>query len=128
MLRILPRTLRALTPDLPDLPPFVRAILGMFLEPILAWLSERVYRAVLQRCERHPLVRLAQLYDPAPVVAACQAYYHLPGTKGTTPTYAIEQLVRAEFVRAWADSCSDPELQWLLASNLIVRFFVDLPV
>jgi hypothetical protein len=61
-------------------------------------------------------------------VAVCQAYYHTAGTKGATPTYSIEQLVRAEIVRAWADSCSDPELEWLLASNLLARFFVGLPL
>ena len=83
---------------------------------------------MLLRCARHPLVRLAQLYDFAPVVAACQTYYHPIGSKGAPPTYTIDQLVRAEFVRAWADSCSDPELEWLLASNLIVRWFVDLPL
>jgi hypothetical protein len=37
-------------------------------------------------------------------------------------------LVRAEFVRAWALSCTDPELEWLLASNLVVRAFVGLPL
>jgi len=31
-----------------------------------------------------------------------------------------------EIVRAWADSCSDTELEWLLASNLLVRHFVGL--
>ncbi len=128
MFRSIPPLLRAGTPDLPVAPPFVLAILGLFLEPILAWVSNQLYRAVLTRCAAHPLVRLAQLYDFASVVAACQTYHHAPGTKGTTPTYTIEQLVRAEFVRAWADSCSDPELEWLLASNLIVRWFVDLPL
>ena len=110
MLRSIPPTLRAGTPDLPDLPPFVLSILGTFLSPILTWFSNQVYRVVLTRCATHPLVRLAHLYDPAPVVAACQAYYHTSGTKGATPTYTTEQLVRAEFVRAWADSCSDPEV------------------
>src|SRR5262245_28126381 len=128
MLRSIPPTLRAGTPDLPDVPPFVCAILGAFLAPLLAWFSQQVYRLVLSRCASHPLVRLAQLYDFAPVVAACQSYHHPPGTKGTTPTYTLDQLVRAEFVRAWADSCADPELEWLLASNLIARWFVDLPL
>jgi hypothetical protein len=124
----IPPTLRAGTPDLPAVPPLVQALLGMFLEPILAWLSDQVYRVVLTRCATHPLIRLLPLYDFAPVVAACQAYYHAPGTKGATPTYTVEHLVRAEFVRAWADSCSDPELEWLLASNLIARWFVGLPL
>jgi hypothetical protein len=125
---IVPPTLRAGTRDLPDVPPLVQYLIGCFLTPILAWFSQQVYRAVLTRCAAHPLIRLAQLYDFAPVVAACQAYYHAIGTKGATPTYTIEQLVRAEFVRSWADSCGDPELEWLLASNLLARWFVDLPL
>jgi hypothetical protein len=36
--------------------------------------------------------------------------------------------VRAEIVRAWADSCSDPELEWHLGSNLLVRWYVGLPL
>jgi hypothetical protein len=103
-------------------------MLSLFLARILAWVSQQLYRAVLSRCAAHPLVRLAQLYDLAPVVAACQAYQHAPGTKGSPPTYSINQLVRDEFVRAWADSCSDPELELLLASNLLVRWFVELPL
>jgi len=128
MLRSIPPTLRAGTPFLPDVPPLVQFLLGVFLQPILAWFSDLVYRLVLLRCASHPLVLLAQLYDFAPVVAACHSYHHAEGTKGATPTYTIEQLVRAEFVRAWAEACSDPELEWLLASNLIVRWFVDLPL
>jgi len=40
----------------------------------------------------------------------------------------VQWLVRAKLVRAWADSCTDPDLEWLLASNLIVRWFVGLPL
>ena len=83
---IVPSTLRAGTRDLPDVPPFVQSLIGAFLAPILAWLSDQVYRRVLTHCASHPLLRLAPLYDFAPVVAACQAYYHAPGTKGATPT------------------------------------------
>jgi hypothetical protein len=128
MLLSIPPTLRGRTPDLPQLPPLVLAILIQFLAPLLEWFCLCVYRAVLSRCASHPLVRLAQLYDPAPVVRACASFYHTPGTKGSPPTYTIEQLVRAEIVRAWADTSSDPELEWLLASNLLVRWFVGLPL
>jgi Transposase DDE domain/Transposase domain (DUF772) len=124
----IPPTLRARTPDLPDVPLLLQYLLAQFWLPIHTWFSQQLYRLVLNRCAAHPLVGIAQLYDPAPVVTACQHYYHAPGTKGTTPTYTIEQLVRAEIVRAWADSCSDPELEWLLASNLLVRWFVGLPL
>ena len=37
-------------------------------------------------------------------------------------------LVRAEIVRAWADSCSDPELEFHLVTNLLVRWYVGLPL
>ena len=128
MLLSIPRTLRAATPDLPALPPFILAVLAPFLETILTWLSNQILRALLFRCADHPLVLLATSYDPAPVVAACAAYHHPPGAKGATPTYTIEQLVRAEIVRAYAQSCSDRELEWLLCSNLLVRHFVTLPL
>ena len=107
---IVPPVLRAGTRDLPDLPPLVQYLIGAFLESILAWLSSLVYRPLLQRCADHPLVLLAHYYDPAAVVAACAAYHHAPDTPGRPPTFSIEQFVRAEIVRAWADSCSDPAL------------------
>ncbi|MDQ5853499.1 MAG: hypothetical protein M3380_15790, partial [Chloroflexota bacterium] len=64
------------SPPLPDVPPLVQYLLLHFLTPILAWLSDRVYQALLVRWTAHPLVRLAHLYDPSAVVAACSAYYH----------------------------------------------------
>src|SRR5580765_5328647 len=94
---------------LPDVPPLVQLVFLRFLSPLLAWLSTQVERAVLARSATHPLVRLAHLYDPASVVAACAAYYHRDGP-GKPPTYTISTLVRAEIVRAWAASCSDRDL------------------
>lgn len=126
MVRIVPPTLRAGTPDLPDVPPLVQYLVGTFLAPILAWLERRLLRLVVYRCIDHPLIQIALHYDPAPVVAACADYYHPPGTKGTTPTYSVELLVRAEIVRTWAATCSDRDLEWHLLSNLLVRFFVGL--
>lgn len=58
-------------PDLPDVPLRVQYLLLRFLTPILTWLSDWMYQAVLARCATHPLVRLAHLYDPAAVVACC---------------------------------------------------------
>src|SRR3712207_8361635 len=55
-------------------------------------------------------------YDPASVVATCAAYYHGDGP-GKPPTYSVNTLVRAEIVRAWADSCSDPALECHLRSE-----------
>ena len=112
---------------LPDLPPVVHAVLQRFLALILAWVSALVYQALLTHCARHPLVRLAHSYDPAAVVTACGDYYHQAGP-GTPPTFTVRMLVRAEIVRAWADSCSDPELEFHLATNLLVRWYVGLPL
>src|SRR4051812_42549155 len=126
MLASIPRTQSSTLPALPPLPPPALWLLGTFLQPLLAWLSDHLMCTVLMRCANHPLLRLAQTYDPAVVVAACANYHHPVGTKGAPPTFTIEQLVRAEIVRAWANSCSDPELEWLLASNLLVRHFVGL--
>jgi hypothetical protein len=128
MLRSIPRVRPLALLDLPALPPLALWLLGAFLQPILLWVETLLLRAVLSRCADHPLLQIAQSYDPAAVIAACAAYHHPQGTKGAPPTFTIEQLVRAEIVRAWANSCSDPELEWLLASNLLVRFFVGLPL
>ena len=112
---------------LPQLPPSVQPLLHRFLALILSWVSALVYQALLVQCARHPLVRLARLYDPVAVVTACSGYYHQAGP-GTPPTFAVRILVRAEIVRAWADSCSDRELEWHLASNLLVRWYVGVPL
>jgi IS5 family transposase len=114
--------------DCPPLPaallPF-RALLCAWLLALLELLNRRQMQAVLQRNRHHPLLRLHSLYDPAAVVQACADYYHQLGP-GAKPTYALALLVRAEIVRVWAGSCSDLELERLLASNLIVRHFCGL--
>lgn len=125
---ILPHTLRAGTPDVPDVPPLIQWLMGEFLAPIMAWLETRVYRLMLARCAAHPLVRLNQWYDPAAVVAACASFHHATGTPGAPPTYSVAQFVRAELVRAWAGSCSDRDLEELLTTNLLVRWYVGLPL
>ena len=124
---ILPYLSSADTEELPPVPPLVLALLARWLDPLLAWLSALVYRAVLTRCRSHPLVRLAQLYDPQAVAAACAAYHHQTGP-GAPPTYPVPLLVRAEIVRVWAGSCSDPALEQLLASHLLCRWYVGLPL
>ncbi len=124
----IPPVLRGGTRDLPDVPPLVQYLIGMFLEPILAWLGTLIYRPLLLHCAEHPLVVLAQSYDPSAVIAACAAFHHPVTAPGRPPSFTIEQFVRAEIVRAWADSCSDPALEELLTTNLLVRAFVGLPL
>jgi len=125
---IIPPVLPGSIHDLPDVPPLVQYLIGCFLEPMLAWFSTLVYRPLLRRCADHPLVLLAQCYDPSAVVAACASFHHPPSAPGRPPSFTIEQFVRAEIVRAWADSCSDPALEELLSTNLLIRWFVGLPL
>jgi hypothetical protein len=125
---IVPSLVPGSTPDLPDVPPLVQFLIGCFLEPILAWLSTLVYRPLLRRCAEHPLLLLAQWYDPSAVVAACAAFHHPTCAPARPPSFSIEQFVRAEIVRAWADSCSDPALEELLSTTLLIRWFVGLPL
>jgi hypothetical protein len=108
-------------------PPALHSLLLASLPSLLAWLSSLLTRALLARCQSHPLLRLHQLYDPAAVVDACAAYRH-PSGPGAPPSYSLSILVRAEIVRVWAHSCSDPALECLLATNLLVRWFVGLPL
>lgn len=125
---ILPPVRRGDLPDLPAVPPLVQWLLGAYLGPILTWITTLVERPVLRRCAEHPLVLLHQYYDPAAVVTACAGFHHAPDTPGRPAIFSIDQLVRSEIVRAWASSCSDPALEELLSTNLLVRWFVGLPL
>ncbi len=82
---IIPPVMQGSTPDLPEVPPLVQYLIGGFLEPILAWLAALVYRPLLLRCADHPLVLLAQWYDPSAVVAACATYHHPADRPGRPP-------------------------------------------
>lgn len=126
MLRSIPPTLRAGTLDLPVVPRWMQAWVIVFWEAILAWAETRIYRVVLTQCLDHPLVQLGQAYDLTAVVAACASFRADPDGPGTAATFTIDQLVRAEIVRAWAEACSERDLEWHLTSNLVVRWFVGL--
>ncbi len=82
---------------------------------------------MLARCRAHPLVQLAQLYDPQPVIAACAAFHH-PSGPGAPPTHSVALLVRAEIVRAWLGACSDRQLELTLTTDRLCRWFVGLPL
>ena len=123
----IPHTLRASTRDLPDVPPLLQYLVLHFLPAILAWLETCILRQLLLRFADHPLVQIAQFYDLTPVIAACADYHHHHGP-GAPPTFSVDVLVRAEIVRAWAESCSERDLEWHLSSNLLVRAFVGLPL
>jgi hypothetical protein len=126
MVHSIPPTLRAGTLDLPAVPRWMQAWIIVFYDAILAWAEARIFRVVLTPCREHPLVQIGQAYDLSAVVAACAGFRADPLGPGTTTTFTIEQLVRAEIVRTWAGGCSDRDLEWHLTSNLVVRWFVGL--
>jgi hypothetical protein len=111
----------------PPAPAYLQPLLFAWLGPLLGWLTQHLYHLIVARCPTHPLVRLAAAYDPAAVVQVCAAYHHTSGP-GAPPTYTVAQLVRAEMVRVWAGSCSDPALERLLLTDLVARWFVGLPL
>ncbi|MFQ3662440.1 transposase [Roseiflexus sp.] len=126
MVRSLPPTLRAGTRDLPAVPRWLQAWVVVWCAAILAWAETRMYRLVLTQCRDQPLVQPGQACDLTAVVAACAAFRADPDGPGTAATFTVEQLVRAEIVRAWAAPCSERDLEWHLNSNLVVRWFVGL--
>ncbi len=109
------------------MPRYLRPALLLWLAPLLAWVETTLYAAVSHRCPAHPLVPLAARHDLTAVVRQCASYYHSTGP-GTCPTYSVDTLVRAEVVRRWAGSCSDPALERLLVSDLLARAFCGLPL
>ena len=127
MIRSIPPTLRAGTPDLPAVPRWMQVWIVLFLGPILTWAETRIYRVVLTQAADHPLVQIGLHYDPSAVVAACAGFHAAADGPGAPSTFTIEQLVRAEIVRAWAEACSDRDLESLLVTNLVVRWFVGRP-
>src|SRR5215216_3083114 len=120
----IPLPLRANTPDLPAMPPLAQYLVLRFLPSILAWIETCIVCHLLQRFAAHPLVQIAQYYDLAPVITACAGYHHPADQPGRPPTFSTALLVRAEIVRAWAESCSDRDLEWHLSANWLVRNFV----
>src|SRR3954447_22051385 len=107
---ILSYILSACDLQLPPLPLLLRPLQPLLLTWLCALLdcfSRSYLAAIVRRYPHHPLVRLAGLYDPSLVVLSCAGYYHQAGP-GNKPTYSVSLLIRAEIVRVWAGSCSDP--------------------
>src|SRR5437867_3146727 len=90
---IIPPVLRGRTPDLPAVPPLVQYLLGTFLEPILAWLSTLVYRPLLLRCADHPLVLLAQWFDPEPPATTPQIVDTFAMASPVAPSTSVAHLL-----------------------------------
>lgn len=111
--------------DLPPLPPLLLVVLARYWTPLMQWLEHRLVQRVLARCRAHPLVRLDSTADLTPVIHACAAFHHRHGP-GAPPTYSVAILVRAELLRAWYGALSDRQLEHLLTTDLLARWFVGL--
>ncbi|MBM7846761.1 hypothetical protein JOD20_005425 [Herpetosiphon giganteus] len=111
--------------DLPPLPPLLLVVLARYWTPLMQWLEHRLQQRLLARCRTHPLVRLAAVADLTPVIHACAAFHHRHGP-GAPPTYSVAILVRAELLRAWYGAVSDRQLEHLLTTDLLARWFVGL--
>jgi len=110
----------------PDLPPKVCALLNRFAPFFQAWLQQLIIALFGAASDKHFLIRLNNQCDFSDAVAQCASYYHTEGP-GRTPTYTVDQLFRAEIVRAYYEACGDEELSLILQSNIVARVFVGLP-
>ena len=100
MIRSIPPTMRAGTPDLPAVPRWMQVWIILFLDPILTWAETRIYRLLLTQSPDQSLIQIGLHYDPSAVVGTCAGFHADADGPGAPPTFTIEQLVRAEIVRA----------------------------
>jgi hypothetical protein len=106
----------------PDLPAKVCALLNTFATPFKNWLTQLIIHIFGATLPAHFLVQVNNRCDFSDAVAMCESYYHTTGA-GAKPTYTVEQLFRAEFVRAYYGACGDEELALLLQTNVVARVF-----
>jgi hypothetical protein len=108
------------------IPDFILSLVKAHLTPLLHWFSDRVYADLIQRDPDHLLIRLHDHLDLAPLEQACAAFHHARGP-GARPTHPVSHLVRAFLVKYLFD-WSLRDLEWQIRFNLVVKWFVGLPV
>jgi hypothetical protein len=111
---------------MPILPQFLPTILALYWSLLTEILSEYCYARLLERCPNQLLVKLAKHLDFQPVEAACAAARHSSGA-GAPVTFSVAILVRCLLVKYLYD-LSLRELEQRLYSDLLVRWFVGLPL
>lgn len=111
----------------PDVPPRLCREIQRCQDALWAWINALVVTLFHANTPDHDLMRINQSFDFAPLVAQCADYYHASGP-GTQPTYTVEQLLRAEVVRSYHQSCGDETLATILATSVLERSFVGLPL
>ena len=108
------------------IPDFVLDLVNLYLKPLLAWFSEKVYTDLIERAEDHLLVELHAKLDFTPLESACSSYYHTTGP-GRKPTYSVPQLVRA-LLGGYLFDWSLRQLERQVRFNLVVKWFVGFGV
>lgn len=108
------------------IPDSVLTVVELYLKPLLAWFSDKVYSELIGRAEDHLLVKLHAKLDLAPLESLCASFYHTTGP-GCKPTYTIPQLVRALLV-SYLFGWSLRQLEFQVRFNLMVKWFVGLRV
>jgi len=95
---------------------------NVFLNQIF---GECLFADLLKRCDNHLLVKLAKHLDFGPIETACASYRHREGP-GTQTYYPVSILARCLLV-GYLEGLSLRQLEQRLHSDLLVRWFVQLP-
>jgi hypothetical protein len=111
---------------MPILPQTLLPVILLYWAVLAELFSACFYASLLARCPNHLLVQLAEQLDFAPLETVCAAYQHQTGA-GTAPTYPVAMLGRALLVKALY-ALSYRELEQRLLTDLLVRWFVGLPI
>ena len=64
---------------MPIVPEFVMSLVNAYLQPLLAWFSDKMYTDLLKRANDHLLVKLHARLDFTPLEEACADYHHTTG-------------------------------------------------
>ena len=81
-----------------SIPEFLQKIIEKHLDVLLCWFSQYHYERLLTRFAEHPLVRLNQLVDFAPLEEACRDYHKLNGL-GSPVIHTVPRLLRVVLLR-----------------------------
>lgn len=111
---------------MPILPQFLPTILVFYWSILLDLFSRYLYTIILERCHNHLLVKLEKYLDLSEVEKDCAGFRHQGGA-GAPASYSIAVLVRCELVM-FLEGLSLRGLEQRLQSDLVVRWFVGLPV
>jgi hypothetical protein len=109
-----------------SIPQFLRSIIELHLNELLAWFSDYVYQQIGGMNPNHPLRRLNELLAWNGLETACRGYHRHNGM-GCPITHTTERLVRALVVRYFYDY-SLRETEAAIGEQIAVKQFVGYPL